>query len=113
MRDDNAALDAKKTYPFMKRKTHILKGDINMLFNKKAEVYTIVTDLEMNIMVQRFVEKHCINYGVIEVMCSGNSVTISFRSKEKRENIRTELRKAFEETCNIYMGEFVIQVKTK
>ena len=97
----------------MKRKTHILKGEINMLFFKKEEVYTIVTDMNMNFMVQRFAGKHSVDYGVIEVMGSGNSVTISFRSKEKRENIRKELRRAFEETCYINMGEFIIQVKTK
>ena len=84
-----------------------------MLFFRKEEVYTIVTDMKMNFMVQRFAGAHGVEYGIIEVMGSGDSVTISFRSKEKRENIRKELRKTFEETCNINMGEFIIQVKSK
>lgn len=82
------------------------------LFNKK-NVYTIVTDKETNIEVQKFVKEHCMKHTTINIMSATDHVIIDFTTKEGRNDIIEQIKNRFEHVFNIEIGENLIWITNK
>ena len=81
------------------------------LFNR-GEVYTIITDSETNFWVQKLAEGLCMEHTVIDVMSTGDHITISFRSKISRRRMNTILS-MYRRNYNVQMGEYLTLITKK
>ena len=82
------------------------------LFNKK-NIYTIVTDKETNIEVQKFANEHCMKKSTISIMSTTDNVVIDFWSKEGRNSIIEQIKSRFEQVFNVEIGENLIWITSK
>ena len=82
------------------------------LFNKK-NIYTIVTDKETNIEVQRFANEHCMNKSTINIMSTTDNVVIDFWSKETRNSIIEQIKNRFEQIFSVEIGDNLIWITKK
>ena len=82
------------------------------IFNKK-NIYTIVTDKETNIEVQKFVSKHCMKHTTINITSATDYVFIEFVAKERRDSIIEQIKDKFEQIFNIETGENLIWITNK
>lgn len=91
-------------YGMDNEKTNIRKGFIFMKLFKKTKKtrIEIVTDVESNLKVQEFVNKHCAEHSTIDVCVNGSQydnsdrlVSVEFVTTETRDDIVQELKKDF------------------